>query len=146
MQIFWQKKLHNSKKSCNFAAKFKTFWNMDYEETIKVLRDIANKNDKLTSAEKGIVQDLCVVLGIKFEPKSTRCKSCYQDAALQCYNEVMKRAAAEGEENDERCYILRDGVDVLFGSIRVNAATLTDELGERIIARGFDKKFFLKCK
>lgn len=119
---------------------------MKYEETIEALRAIAQKKDKLTDVEKGIVQDLCVVLGIKFEPKSTRCKSCYQDAALQCYNEVMKIAAKEGEEDSERSYVLRPGVDVFFGSVRVNAATLTDELAEKIIARGFDKKFFVKCK
>lgn len=125
---------------------------MKYEETIEALRIIAQKKDRLTDAEKGIVQDLCVVLGIKFEPKSTRCKSCYQDAALQCYNEVMKRAdeyarfSLEGEKDSERSYVLRPGVDVFFGSVRVNAATLTDELAEKIIARGFDKKFFVKCK
>lgn len=122
---------------------------MKYEETIEALRAIAQKNDKLTDVEKEFVKDVCTEFGIKFEPKLTRCKSCYQDAALQCYNEATKRAAAEGEESvidSERSYVLRPGVDVFFGSVRVNSATLTDELAEKIIVRGFDKKFFLKCK
>ena len=119
---------------------------MKYEETIEALRAIAQKNDKLTDVEKEFVKDICTEFGVKFEPKSTRCKSCYQDAALQCYNEATKRAAAEGVKDSERSYVLRPGVDVYFGSVRVNAATLTDELAEKIIARGFDKKFFSKCK
>ena len=67
--------------------------------------------------------------------------------AVELYNTIE---AEEGEKNEttatERAYILKPNVDVYFGSIRVNAATLTDELAERILARGFERKFFSKCK
>ena len=63
---------------------------------------------------------------------------------MQCFSKVQEMEAKEGAGEDPRKYILKPGVDVYFGSIRVNETTLTDELAEYILARGFMRKYFLK--
>lgn len=105
------------------------------------LKNIAKKSGKLTAEEKKFINELCAELGVKFEPKSTKCSDCYKDAAVQCYNILSRQEPKEGAK-----YVLKQGVDVIFGSVRVNAATLTDELAEEILRRGFDRDFFEICK
>lgn len=109
------------------------------------LRAIINAGQKeMTADDRAFIRELAKKNGIDI--KNTRCKDCYFDAAVDLsWQEKEKEIGAGAEENDERRYILRKGVDLLFGDIRVNAATMTDELAERIIARGFEKKYFEKC-
>ena len=61
------------------------------------------------------------------------CENCYKDLAVQIY-------AKEKADADAR-FILNDGVDIIFGrnGVRVNAATLTDEIAERLIKAGHTK-------
>ena len=56
------------------------------------------------------------------------------------------KEAEENAASDTRRFILKPGVDVYFGNIRVNEATLTDELAERILERGFAADYFVKCE
>lgn len=119
-------------------------------ETRAHLQQIANKPaSELTADERNFVRDCAKAFGIPFDPK-TRCKDCYKDAAVECYNAIKENIApAEAEQPTKVSaprYVLRAGVDVYFGKIRVNAATITDELAEQIIAKGFDRKFFVKCE
>lgn len=99
----------------------------------------------LSVEDKAFIRNACEELGVEFNPKS-RCKSCYQDAAILCVLEIKKREAEENAEKSEARYVLRPGTDVLFGNTRVNEATITDELAESLLARGFDPKFFVKCE
>lgn len=108
------------------------------------LRDIVNAGAKgMTADVRAFVRDLAEDNGIVIT--NTRCKDCHLDAAVALLRLDREKDAVPAEENDGRRYILRPGVDVYFGSVRVNAETLTDDLAERIIARGFEKKFFVKC-
>ena len=65
---------------------------------------------------------------------------------MQCFIRISEQEQAENIENDPRRYILRPNLDVIFDGIRVNAATLTDELAEHLIERGFERRFFVKCE
>lgn len=117
---------------------------MEYEKIKSELREIVNTPaSALTAAQKRRVRAIAKSLGVEFEPKS-RCASCYHDAAMQCFTKVQEMEAKEGAGEDPRKYILKPGVDVYFGSIRVNETTLTDELAEYILARGFKRKNFVK--
>lgn len=107
------------------------------------LRAIAKGNPQsMTAYDSKFVKACADELGVQI--KNTRCRSCYYDAACECVIR-MRDENSETREDDGRRYILRKGVDLLFGDIRVNAATMTDELAERIIARGFETKYFAKC-
>lgn len=117
---------------------------MNTEETKKRLREIVNKSARtLTEEDRLFLLSVANELGIEKGGKNG-CVKCLHDLAVRCYNKIVENE--KPEDDDKRKYILKKGVDVYFGNIRVNEATLTDELAERILARGFERKFFAKCE
>lgn len=119
---------------------------MNYDEIKNELREIVETPAAaLTQEQKAEIRQMAGEYEIAFNPKS-RCSSCYHDAAMAILARVKEAEAKEGVPEDSRKYILKPGVDLYFGSTRVNEATLTDALAERILARGFNKKYFLKCE
>ena len=101
------------------------------------------RNKTLSKKDKAYIEELCSTYDIKLNKK---CSSCYTDAILILINKITEENLPKKETatTDNRKYILKSGVDVWFGSIRVNAITLTDELAEKIIARGFPVRYFEK--
>ena len=99
----------------------------------------------LSKKDKTYIEGLCSTYDVKLNKK---CSSCYSDAILilikKITEENLPKKETETATQDNRKYILKSGVDVWFGSIRVNAVTLTDELAERIIAKGFPTRYFDK--
>lgn len=117
------------------------------EEIKKQLREIANTPARnLSKEQREFIRQTAVSLEMEL-PQKTSCNSCWLDLAVACYSKMTVGEKATFEQvGDKRRFILKPNVDVYFGSIRVNAATLTDELAESILARGFERKFFLKCE
>ena len=118
----------------------------NYEEIKDKLRSIVDTPAaELTPQQKATIIEYAATFGVKFTPKS-RCSSCYHDAAMAIWLRVKDEEAKESAPEDTRKYILKPGVDLFFGSIRVNDMTLTDELAEQILERGFNPKYFIKCE
>ena len=105
------------------------------------------RNKTLSKKDKTYIEMLCATYYVKLNKK---CSSCYSDAILILIKKITEENLPKNENEtetattDSRKYILKSGVDVWFGSIRVNAVTLTDELAEKIIARGFPTRYFEK--
>ena len=103
------------------------------------------RNKSLSKKDKAYIEMLCATYDVKLNRK---CSSCYSDAILilikKITEENLSKKETETATTDDRKYILKSGVDVWFGSIRVNAVTLTDELAQKIIARGFPTRYFEK--
>ena len=101
------------------------------------------RNKSLSKKDKTYIEGLCSTYDVKLNKK---CSSCYSDAILILIKKITEENLPKKETatTDNRKYILKSGVDVWFGSIRVNAVTLTDELAQRIIARGFPTRYFEK--
>ena len=103
------------------------------------------RNKSLSKKDKAYIEGLCTNYDVKLNRK---CSSCYSDAILilikKITEENLPKNETETATTDNRKYILKSGVDVWFGSIRVNEVTLTDELAQRIIARGFPTRYFDK--
>lgn len=119
---------------------------MENENVKNELREIVNTPaSKLTADQKAKVREYAQAYGVEFTPKG-RCGSCYHDAAMAIFNKIAESEAEVAAETDTRRYILRPGVDLWFGNIRVNEATITDALAEEILARGFNPKYFVKCE
>lgn len=95
------------------------------------------KIGRTTQEQKNVIAEECERRNI---PLNRRCANCYVDAAAIIYAQLPK----SDPESDGRQWVLRPGVDVLFGGIRICDTTLTDALAETIAARGFDVKFFAK--
>lgn len=96
-------------------------------------KELANK-ETLTTREKRFLKYEAERLGIT-PVIYAGCENCYRDLAVQIY-------AKEKEVADAR-FILNHGVDIIFGrnGVRVNAATLTDEIAERLIKAGYSHLF-----
>lgn len=119
---------------------------MDNEKVKDFLREVVNTPvAKLNPDQKANVREYAKAYGVEFTPKG-RCSSCYHDAAMTIFNKIQESEAEVAAQTDTRRYILRPGVDVWFGNIRVNEATITDTLAEEILARGFNHKYFVKCE
>ena len=101
------------------------------------------RNKSLSKKDKAYIEGLCSTYDVKLNKK---CSSCYSDAILILIKKITEENLPKKETatTDDRKYILKSGVDVWFGSIRVNAVTLTDDLAQRIIARGFPVRYFEK--
>lgn len=100
-------------------------------------------NKTLSKKDKAYIEGLCSTYDVKL---NKNCSSCYSDAILILIKKITEENLPKKETaiTDSRKYILKSGVDVWFGSIRVNAVTLTDDLAEKIIARGFPVRYFEK--
>ena len=109
---------------------------------IEKLKELYRKQS-LLKKDKTYIEMLCATYYIKL---NKNCSSCYSDAILILIKKITEEnlPKKETETTDSRKYILKSGVDVWFGSIRVNAITLTDDLAEKIIARGFPTRYFDK--
>ena len=102
------------------------------------------RNKTLSKKDKAYIEGLCSTYDVKLNKK---CSSCYNDAALILIKKITEGNLPKKETaTDNRKYILKSGVDVWFGSIRVNAVTLTDDLAKKIIARGFPTRYFDKIE
>lgn len=115
-------------------------------EEINKLKEIY-RNKTLSKKDKTYIEGLCIDYDVKLNKK---CSSCYSDAILILIKKITEENLPKKETKtatqDNRKYILKSGVDVWFGSIRVNAVTLTDELAEKIIAKGFPTRYFEKIE
>ena len=101
------------------------------------------RNKTLSKKDKAYIEGLCSTYDVKLNKK---CSSCYSDAILILIKKITEENLPKKETatTDNRKYILKSGVDVWFGSIRVNEVTLTDDLAQKIIARGFPTRYFEK--
>ena len=98
----------------------------------------------LSKKDKAYIEGLCSTYDVKL---NKNCSSCYSDAILILIKKITEENLPKKTETattDSRKYILKSGVDVWFGSIRVNEVTLTDDLAQRIIAKGFPTRYFDK--
>lgn len=111
---------------------------------IEKLKEIY-RSKTLSKKDKTYIEMLCATYYVKL---NKNCSSCYTDAILILIKKITEENLPKKETatatTDNRKYILKSGVDVWFGSIRVNAVTLTDDLAEKIIARGFPVRYFEK--
>lgn len=117
---------------------------MTNEQIKEQLREIVNTPTRqITAEQKSSIVTIAAELGVQVNPKKN-CGTCWHEAAMQIL-EHMKQAETPATD-ETRKYILKQGVDLFFGDIRVNENTLTDDLARKIIARGFELKYFAKCE
>lgn len=119
---------------------------MTQTETLDRLKTLADGHSRISSEDKQFIREQIDATGAEIE-LHILCRNCYRDAAALCYAIIKKRMQDEEMKSRDESprYILKDNVDVYFGDIRVNKHTLTDELAQSIIARGFPKRYFEKC-
>ncbi len=99
--------------------------------------------ETLTDEQKSRVREIAAGLGVDISYVDSGCGTCkdrWSDAIVACYNASVVR---ENLNTDAR-YVLRSGVDVLFGGNRVNALNMSDEYAEELIFAGFPPQLFAR--
>lgn len=104
-------------------------------ETIERLREIVNRGTT-TAEDKQFIIELSAECGIEFDPKKG-CKNCFIDQAVILAKHL-------GDEMPRQCSArLRDDIDVIINGVRINNATLTDELVEQYRGNNLPEHWFV---
>jgi len=91
------------------------------------LRKIARKRT-ITEEEKKFVMDTSKELGIDWTPELA-CSNCYQDQAIV----LLKHISDNAKSSHDNALKLKDGIDIRWRGVRVNSATITDEIKEGML-------------
>lgn len=113
---------------------------MEEKDILVFCKRIVNKKT-LTRKEREQIVELCAKYNIKL---NTNCQNCYIDACVSIYNLLKNDKNVTTATDTEQKFILKKGVDVIFCGIRINDATITDDLARKIIKLGFNKEYFTK--
>lgn len=96
---------------------------------------LVKESGALTDEQKADIRTEAARRGLHI---NTRCNSCYRDVLVQIVVQERNEAQLERERKASKGqWMLREGLDVYFGGVRVNSDTLTDALAERLHAKGF---------
>ena len=106
---------------------------MKNEEIIIFLKSIVKYNN-VEKEEKPQLLEIAKSLDIPF--KETRCKNCWFDLAIKCFDKIMKEEKKKEKVVKGR-WGVRENLDVVFRGIRINEMTINDELAEDLIKKGF---------
>lgn len=110
---------------------------IEYNET-RVRMIAGDLRASITQDDKLYILALAQSLGVE----KSGCKTCpnyFRDLALLIYtNMAKKKTQPKAGENWE----LKEGVDVIFGDVRVNAATIDNAKAEWLDKHGFPRKFW----
>lgn len=105
-------------------------------ETIERLKRVAD-GVKPTAEDKQLIADLSVKYELPFDPKKA-CKNCYIDQAILLLIEMKGEIPTEPGKAR-----LRDDIDVIIDGIRINNATLTDDLVKKYRGKGLPEHWFV---
>lgn len=99
------------------------------------LKELAKKR-RFSNEEKLFLREKAAENYIKFTERAG-CQACFQDLAIEIYNKTRKKEPVKSK------YKLKEGVDVVIFATgeRINSATITEELAERLMKTGLKKYF-----
>lgn len=107
---------------------------------MKSLNELASAK-RFLQAEKDFLISEAKRLHIDVNVKDG-CSNCYRDLAVLIYNAEKSQHDIE-QVVEKQNYILKQGVDIRFGGVRVNALTLTEKIAKKMIGAGL-QKYFIK--
>lgn len=104
-------------------------------KTIDKLRAIVERNE-VKNEEKQLIVDLSLKYELPFDPQKG-CQDCFVDQAVLLYKKMS-------EQEPKHCSAkLRDDIDVIINGVRINNATLTDELVAKYRGNGLPEHWFV---
>ena len=98
---------------------------------------------QMSNEQRDLVHTESAKAGLEFNPNAN-CAKCYADQAILILKYYKDKEKEEAAGQSEARYVLRPNIDIIFKGIRVNEELLTDALGDRLMALGFEVKFFAK--
>ena len=105
------------------------------------LKELFNKTN-LTFEDKQFIKDLSTQLNVKFVEREF-CSDCYKDQIMVLLKVLTQQKIDNGEITAD--YVLRPDIDVIYNGLRINNATLTNDIAEEFLRMGL-RHWFMKVK
>ena len=105
------------------------------------LKELFNKQN-LTLEDKQYIKDLSVQMNVKFVEREF-CSDCYKDQIMVLLKVLTQQKIDNGEITAD--YVLRPDIDVIYNGLRINNATLTNDIAEEFLRMGL-RHWFMKVK
>ena len=105
------------------------------------LKELFNKPN-LTLEDKQFIKDLSTQLNVKFVEREF-CSDCYKDQIMVLLKVLTQQKIDNGEITAD--YVLRPDIDVIYNGLRINNATLTNDIAEEFLRMGL-RHWFMKVK
>ena len=105
------------------------------------LKELFNKPN-LTIEDKQFIKDLSTQLNVKFVEREF-CSDCYKDQIMVLLKVLTQQKIDNGEITAD--YVLRPDIDVIYNGLRINNATLTNDIAEEFLRMGL-RHWFMKVK
>lgn len=105
------------------------------------LKELFNKRN-LTIEDKQFIKDLSTQLNVKFVEREF-CSDCYKDQIMVLLKVLTQQKIDNGEITSD--YVLRPDIDVIYNGLRINNATLTNDIAEEFLRMGL-RHWFMKVK
>ena len=105
------------------------------------LKELFNKPN-LTIEDKQFIKDLSTQLNVKFVEREF-CSDCYKDQIMVLLKVLTQQKIDNGEITAD--YVLRPDIDVIYNGLRINNATLTNDIAEEFLQMGL-RHWFMKVK
>ena len=105
------------------------------------LKELFNKTN-LTLDDKQFIKDLSTQLNVKFVEREF-CSDCYKDQIMVLLKVLTQQKIDNGEITAD--YVLRPDIDVIYNGLRINNATLTNDIAEEFLRMGL-RHWFMKVK
>ncbi len=107
----------------------------------KTLRELADKKT-FDAFEKTYIRKASEKMSVPFNPKA-KCPNCYKDQVMVLLAKIAEVKIAETPKKSisKDQFILKEGVDIIWRGIRVNAHTLTNEIARKMISDQLFKFF-----
>jgi hypothetical protein len=105
------------------------------------LKELFNKRN-LTLEDKQYIKDLSTQLNVKFVEREF-CSDCYKDQIMVLLKVLTQQKIDNGEITAD--YVLRPDIDVIYNGLRINNATLSNDIAEEFLRMGL-RHWFMKVK
>ena len=116
--------------------KYKNYLTMETK-----LKELFNKQN-LTLEDKQYIKDLSTQLNVKFVEREF-CSDCYKDQIMVLLKVLTQQKIDNGEITAD--YVLRPDIDVIYNGLRINNATLSNDIAEEFLRMGL-RHWFMKVK
>lgn len=114
---------------------------MEKENLIEFLRYVVNRK-QVRKEDREKLREIAKEYDVPFKEKN--CNNCWIDLAVTIWKKL--ESSQGSNEGKKGRWSVRKNLNVIYRNIIVNEVTITDELAEELLAKGFPKHLLVENK
>ena len=111
------------------------------KNTIDFLRYVVNRK-QVRKEDREKLREIAKEYDVPFKEKN--CNNCWIDLAVTIWKKI--ESTQESTEGKKGRWSVRKNLNVIYQGITVNELTITDELAEKLLQKGFPKHLLVENK